>query len=146
VCSSDLADHLHVRPSLEADMARLARFVNRSGTGLVLAGGGARGLAHLGVLRALKEQGVEIDCVGGTSIGAVMATYVASDRPLDHVMRNARTAFETRPTGDFNPFPWISIFRGQRLRRILETAIRDLLGFDADVEDLWKRSFSIATN
>lgn len=141
-----VADHLHVRPSLEADMARLARFVNRSGTGLVLAGGGARGLAHLGVLRALKEQGVEIDCVGGTSIGAVMATYVASDRPLDHVMRNARTAFETRPTGDFNPFPWISIFRGQRLRRILETAIRDLLGFDADVEDLWKRSFSIATN
>jgi NTE family protein len=56
---------------------------SRTAVGLVLAGGGARGLAHLGVYRALQEAGIEIDCVGGTSIGAVMATLVALDRPLD---------------------------------------------------------------
>ena len=37
--------------------------------GLVLAGGGARGLAHLGVAQALAQRGVELDYVGGTSIG-----------------------------------------------------------------------------
>ena len=69
-----VSDHLHVRPQRAADMARLAHYLNRSAVGLVLAGGDARGLAHLGVLRALQEQGIEIDCVGGTSICAVMAT------------------------------------------------------------------------
>jgi NTE family protein len=141
-----VADHLHVRPGRAADLARLARYLNRSSVALVLAGGGARGLAHLGVWRALQEHGVEIDCVGGTSVGAVMATYVAADRPLDAAMANARRAFETRPTGDYNPWPWLSVFRGQRLRRILEAAVVDLLGFDADLEDLWKPHFAIATN
>jgi NTE family protein len=141
-----VADHLHIRPALERDMARLARYLSRTATGLVLAGGGARGLAHLGVVRALQEHGVAIDCVGGTSIGAVMATYVASDRPWDQVMANARRAFSTNPTGDFNPVPWLSLFRGLRLRRILHDAVQDLLGFDADIEDLWKSNFCIATN
>ncbi len=141
-----LAEHLHIRPSLPRDLGRLARFLSRTATGLVLAGGGARGLAHLGVVRALQEHGVAIDCVGGTSIGAVMATYVASDRPWGEVMDNARRAFSTNPTGDFNPVPWLSIFRGRRLRRILADAVHALLGFDADLEDLWKTSFCIATN
>ncbi len=141
-----VADHLHVRAGRPADLARLARYLNRSSVALVLAGGGARGLAHLGVLRALQEQGVEVDCVGGTSIGAVMATYVASGRPLEAVMANARRAFATSPTGDLNPWPWLSVFRGQRLRRILETAVVELMGFDANVEDLWKPQFAVATN
>jgi NTE family protein len=111
-----------------------------------MAGGGARGLAHLGVFRALQEQGIEIDAVGGTSIGAVMATYVASDQPWTQVMANARRAFSTNPTGDWNPLPWLSLFRGRRLRRILHDAVQDLLGFDADIEDLWKSNFCIATN
>ena len=51
---------------------------SRTAVGLVLAGGGARGFAHLGVLPALQERGIEIDFVGGTSIGAVMASLVAS--------------------------------------------------------------------
>ncbi|NRF72037.1 patatin-like phospholipase family protein [Aquincola sp. S2] len=141
-----VADHWHVRPALDSDMARLARLLSRTATGLVLAGGGARGLAHLGVYRALQEHGIEVDCVGGTSIGAVMATYVASDRPWPMVMANARRAFVTNPTGDWNPLPWLSLFRGHRLRRILETAVTDLLGADADVEDLWKTWFCVATN
>ena len=65
--------HVHLRPELERDMARLARLLSRNAVGLVLAGGGARGFAHLGVWRALHEHGIEIDFVGGTSIGAMMA-------------------------------------------------------------------------
>lgn len=144
-----LSGHLHLKQGSAADLARLARFLNRSATGLVLAGGGARGLAHLGVLRALQEQGIAIDAVGGTSIGAVMATYVGSDRPLPEVMDNARAALASNPTGDLSPMPWLSLFRGARLRRTLEAAVRTLLGREpdqVDLEDLWKPTFFVATN
>ncbi len=141
-----VADHIHVRPTLDRDMARLARIQSRTAVGLVLAGGGARGFAHLGIYRALKEEGVEIDCVGGTSIGSVMAAYVASDQPLDAVMANAREAFRTNPTGDFNLLPLLSLIKGQRLRRILKDAVQRLVGFPAHIEDLWKNYYCVATN
>ena len=44
---------------------------------VVFGGGGARGLAHIGVIRALQEAGVEIDMVGGTSMGAVIGSALA---------------------------------------------------------------------
>lgn len=141
-----LAGHLHIRPALDRDMARLARIESRTAVGLVLAGGGARGLAHLGVWRALREQGKDVDWVGGTSMGAVMACYVASDQPLDQVMSNARQAFSINPTGDYNFFPMISLIKGRRLKRILAKAVQSLVGFDADIEDLWKNYYCIATN
>ena len=127
-------------------MARLARIQSRTAVGLVLAGGGARGFAHLGIYRALQEEGVEIDCVGGTSIGSVMAAYVASDQPLATVMANAREAFRTNPTGDFNLLPLMSLIKGRRLRHILHEAVGSLVGFPAQVEDLWKNYYCVATN
>lgn len=138
--------HIHIRPTLDRDMARLARIQSCTAVGLVLAGGGARGCAHLGIYRALQEHGVEIDFVGGTSIGAVMATLVASDRPLDEVMKIARQAFSGNPTGDFNLIPLLSLLAGRRLRRLIETSQQALVGHNADVEDLWLNYFCIASN
>jgi NTE family protein/lysophospholipid hydrolase len=51
--------------------------VTGTACGVVLGGGGPRGFAHLGTLRALEEAGVPIDVVGGTSIGAVMGALYA---------------------------------------------------------------------
>lgn len=141
-----VSDHLHVRPALERDMARVARIQSRTAVGLVLAGGGARGFAHLGVYRALQEQGIEVDYVGGTSIGAVMGVYVASGRPLDVVADNARRSFSANPTGDYNVVPLLSLIKGRRLRRVVSAAVHDLIGFDADIEDLWLNFYCIATN
>lgn len=141
-----LAGHLHLRQGHTGDIARLARFLNRSAVALVLAGGGARGLAHLGVVRALREQGMEVDFVGGTSIGAVMATGVAADRDWDRVMAVMRSAFEAGPTGDYNPWPWLSVLRGRRLQRVITAGVNQLCGFDADAEDLWKGFFGVSTN
>jgi NTE family protein len=140
------AEPVHVRAGLARDMARLARLQSRTALGLVLAGGGARGFAHLGVWRALREHGIEVDCVGGTSIGAVMATYIACGQPPERVEANLRRAFASRPTGDFSALPLLALFKGQRLRRTVSDAVLDLLGFDADVEDLWKGHYSVATN
>jgi len=141
-----VTEHVHVRPDLERDMARLARIESRTAVGLVLAGGGARGFAHLGVYQALQEQGIEVDFVGGTSIGAVMAALVASDQPLTRVIEISRRSFQVNPTGDYNWLPLVSIISGRRLRRIVGNALTELLGFSADIEDLWKNYYCIATN
>ena len=59
--------------------------------GLVLSGGGAKGLAHIGVLKVLEEAGIRIDYIGGTSIGAMVeAMYAAgySANELDSIFRS----------------------------------------------------------
>jgi NTE family protein len=141
-----VSDHIHVRPALQRDVARLARIQSGNAVGLVLAGGGARGLAHLGVAQALAQRGVEIDYVGGTSIGSVMAVLLASDHPLERAIDIAREAFSVNPTGDFNLVPVLSLIRGRRLRRIVAHALERLVGFHPDVEDLWKNCYCVASN
>ena len=138
--------HLHLRLAVPDDMARLARIQSRTAVGLVLAGGGARGFAHLGVYRALREKGIEVDYVGGTSIGAVMASLIASDLPPGTVNAIARESFARNPTGDFTFFPVISLFKGQRLRDIVSEAVQRIGGRGAHIEDLWKNYFCVATN
>jgi NTE family protein len=138
--------HVHIRPDLERDIARLARLLARKAVGLVFAGGGARGFAHLGIWRALQEHGVEIDCVGGTSIGAVLASLVAADPPVEKAIGVARKAFSTNPTGDYNWLPLISLIKGRRVRTAIERSIGELVGAQIDIEDLWKTYFCVATN
>jgi NTE family protein len=138
--------HVNIRPELERDMARLARLISRNAVGLVLAGGGARGFAHLGVWRALSSRGIEIDCVGGTSIGAAMAALVAADPPVDRAIEIARMAFRGNPTGDYNLLPLVSLIKGRRARRAIERSLGELVGGPTDIEDLWKGFFCVASN
>ena len=53
--------------------------------GLVLSGGGAKGLYHIGVIRALEEHGIPIDCIAGTSIGAIVAALYAAGYSPDEM-------------------------------------------------------------
>ncbi|MDP8220145.1 MAG: patatin-like phospholipase family protein [Candidatus Stygibacter frigidus] len=52
-------------------------FIYGAGTGLALSGGGARGFAHIGVLKVLDEEGIKIDQIAGTSTGALIASLYA---------------------------------------------------------------------
>ena len=63
----------------KSDFHRLARRLCGKSVGLVLGGGGARGIAHVGIIRALEEAGIPIDIVGGTSIGAFVGALYAWD-------------------------------------------------------------------
>ncbi|KAG9097923.1 phosphatidylcholine and lysophosphatidylcholine phospholipase, partial [Ceratobasidium sp. 392] len=67
------------RPKHFSDFARLARRLCGKSVGLVLGGGGARGIAHLGVIRALEERGIPIDHIGGTSIGSLIGGLYARE-------------------------------------------------------------------
>ncbi|KAF2673353.1 patatin-like serine hydrolase [Microthyrium microscopicum] len=63
----------------KSDFHRLARRLCGKSIGLVLGGGGARGIAHVGIIRAMEEAGIPIDIVGGTSIGAFVGALYAWD-------------------------------------------------------------------
>jgi NTE family protein len=54
--------------------------------GLVLSGGGARGISHIGVLKALDELGVPVHCISGTSIGAVIGALYANGFSPDNIL------------------------------------------------------------
>jgi NTE family protein len=144
--AGSLAAHVHVRPGLDGDIARLARTQGSGAIGLVLCGGGARCFAHLGVYRALQEHGVQIDAVGGTGMGAVMGALIALDLPAEQLIAYAREAFAGNPTGDVSLVPMTALIRGRKLRAVLEEAVEDLAGADAGIEDTWKSFYCIASN
>jgi NTE family protein len=138
--------HVNLRPGLDSDIARLARLVSRNAVGLVLAGGGARGFAHLGIWQTLDELGIEVDCVGGTSMGAVMAAAIAADRGVLETLGVVKQAFKINPTGDFSLLPLISLIKGGRVRTVIERSLDSLMGGQVDIVDLWKGYFCIASN
>jgi NTE family protein len=138
--------HHHVRPERPQDVARLARVLTGNAVGLVLSGGGARGFAHLGVYRALEEAGIEVDIVGGTSIGAVMAAFFSFDLPAARAIELARQAFANNPTGDFNILPLVSLIRGRRMKKAFDRGVRAATGADADVLDSWRTLYCVATS
>jgi len=70
------------RPLAMDDFARLARRLCGKSIGVVLGGGGARGISHIGVLQALNDRGIPVDMVGGTSIGSFVGGLYAREGDL----------------------------------------------------------------
>jgi NTE family protein len=133
--------HHHVRLDLPGDLERLARLLTNQAVGIVMAGGGARGFAHIGVIRALRESGIPIDQVGGASMGAIMAAGVAARWDDKEMVERFRRAFlETNPLSDYS-VPAISLFSGNRVSRLLHMAFGE-----ADIEDLPLPYFCVTTN
>jgi len=141
-----LAAHHHVRKAVAADLRRLARIISGNAIGLALSGGGARGFAHIGVYKALCEAGIEVDIVGGTSMGAGVGSFIAMDPSADELIAAFRRLFAARPTGDFQLLPLFSLIAGKRLQRQLELAYRRADGTDLQVEDTWKPFFCVASS
>lgn len=63
----------------------LLRSATGQTVGVVLSGGGARGLAHIGLLKALEENGIPIDYIGGTSMGAIVGSFYAIGYTPDQI-------------------------------------------------------------
>ena len=77
-------------PNIHSDFSRLARWLTGNSVGLVMGGGGARGAAHVGMLKAIQEKGIPIDMVGGVSIGAFMGALYCAERNITTVTQKAR--------------------------------------------------------
>ncbi|HEX7325999.1 MAG TPA: patatin-like phospholipase family protein [Rhodanobacteraceae bacterium] len=126
---NDQLDHHHWRHP--GDIARLARLLSGHSTGLVLSGGGARGFAQIGVVQALREHGIEIDSVVGTSVGAIIGGGVAAEWDDGLLRANCwRTMVEGKPLSDWT-LPLVALTRGARTTQLL----RETFG-EVDIEDL----------
>jgi len=129
----------HVRHA--SDVERVARLLTGRSIGLVLSGGGARGFAHIGVVRALREAGMRIDSVGGTSIGAIIGAGVAADWSDEEMLEKYRIAFVAgRPLKDYT-FPFVSLVSGRRVAHLLREAFGP-----RDIQDLALPYYCVSAN
>ena len=134
-----LEQHLHVRDG--GDLDRLARQIARRSVGVVFSGGGARGLAHIGVIRALREAGLTIDSVGGTSIGALMAAAVAMEWEDETLYQTFYRCFvASNPLNDYT-LPIVSLFAGRKVSRLLRCEFSE-----GDIEDLPLPFYCVSAN
>lgn len=127
-------------------IALAARRLAGRAVGIVFSGGGARAFAHLGVVEALRAMGIQIDRVGGVSMGAIVAGTVALEMDDDAMFKTFHRYFvDQNPSGDYT-LPAFSLVRGLRTRRLLaeafgETTIESLpLSFFCLSADLNSRS------
>ncbi|CEL53820.1 hypothetical protein RSOLAG1IB_06601 [Rhizoctonia solani AG-1 IB] len=133
------------RPKHFSDFARLARRLCGKSVGLVLGGGGARGLAHLGVIRALEDRGISIDHIGGTSIGAFIGgLYAREGDVLSSALRakqfSGRMSSVWRILSDVT-WPVVAYTTGHFFNRGIYKAFSNL-----HIEDMWLPFFCNTTN
>jgi predicted acylesterase/phospholipase RssA/CRP-like cAMP-binding protein len=134
----DVATHHHVRRGDGDHMARLARSLAGRATSVVLGGGGARGFAHLGVLEVLRDLGVGVDMIAGTSIGSIMAIGRGLGWSHERTLSTALESFDKLL--DYT-VPTTSLLKGARITENLRTIIGDV-----DITDLWIPYYCVSTN
>lgn len=131
----------HVRRGEEADFARLARVITGRSVGLVLSGGGARAYAHVGAIKALRERGVPIDFVGGSSMGAIVAAGVAMGWGEAEMDQRLRQAFVTSSPLDDIALPLLAMTHGVKVSERLATHFGE-----TQIADLWLPFFCLSSN
>ncbi|KAF7347414.1 Lysophospholipase NTE1 [Mycena venus] len=127
------------------DFSRLARRICGKSIGLVLGGGGARGISHLGLIRALEEYGIPIDHIGGTSIGALIGGLYAREGDILSSAGRAK-AFSGRMGNIWRilsdvTYPLVAYTTGHEFNRGIYKAFYDL-----HIEDMWLPFFCNTTN
>jgi NTE family protein len=133
--------HNNIRLQRRQDLARLGRLITGRAVGLVLGGGGARGMAHIGVLRALTEGCVPVDLIGGTSMGSIIAAGAALEATWETIRERMRAVFvDGNPLSDYT-LPIVALLRGRKVSQLL----RDFLG-EVLIEDLWRYFFCVSSN
>ncbi|GMQ25990.1 hypothetical protein Aoki45_26720 [Algoriphagus sp. oki45] len=134
--------HIHVRQDNLKDIRRFCRIITNDATGLVLGGGGAKGYAHLGVVKALQEKGIEIDFLGGTSAGAIYGISMSfSDFDFEKIEDIIQHAVKSKLTSNDLSLPLISILSGKKVRRFVQNLYNKY-----DLEDIWVNSYCVSTN
>lgn len=112
-------DHHHVRHEREDDLGAAFRRLTQRAIGVAFSGASTRGPAHLGVVRLLREHGIPIDVVAGSSSGAGVAGLVALRLPVEETFRRGYLANSPQLRGTAQP-PFTALYRTNGLAYILE--------------------------
>uniref|UniRef100_A0A7N5JDM0 lysophospholipase n=2 Tax=Ailuropoda melanoleuca TaxID=9646 RepID=A0A7N5JDM0_AILME len=132
-------------PDRHSDFSRLARVLTGNAIALVLGGGGARGCAQVGIIRALTECGIPVDMVGGTSIGAFMGALYSEERNYSQIRIRAKQWAEdmtsmVKTVLDLT-YPITSMFSGAGFNSSVCSVFKD-----RQIEDLWIPYFTVTTD
>ncbi|WP_310540507.1 patatin-like phospholipase family protein, partial [Phenylobacterium sp.] len=131
----------HARRGHAPDFERLARVITGQSVGLVLSGGGARAYAHVGAIKALRERGVPVDFVGGSSMGAIVGAGLAMGWDQVEMDRRLHEAFvNTSPLDDI-ALPLLAMTHGIKVTERLLTHFGD-----TQIADLWLPLFCLSSN
>jgi len=93
--------------------------------GLALGGGAAKGIAHIGVLKAFEEEQVKISCLSGTSIGALVAAYYAFGKSADDILKLGEQLSFKRMTS-FNLIKMGGLFTTDQIRTMIHRDLGDV--------------------
>lgn len=133
--------HRYLCPGRAADIAALGRGLSGRSIGLVLGGGGARGFAHLGLMRALEELDIPVDLFGGSSMGAFFAALRACGHDVASMVDIARRSFVDHNYLNDYLFPSVALVRGRKFTRRLH----EIFG-DQQIETLPHPFFCVSSN
>ena len=101
----------------------------RPRVGVALSGGGARGVAHIGVLKVLEQEGVPIDFLAGTSMGGIIAASYAAGLGVDYMAEEARRMGRLRNMirlMDRSLPARLGLFEGQKVQQYLASHLGDI--------------------
>lgn len=134
----------HVRMNVAKDFSRLLRFLRGKAVGIVLSGGGTRGWAHLGALKAILDEDIPIDMIGGTSVGAMIAAcYALYESYEDTYERFSKIALYSKHSISWRSLTWpaVSLFNAKNFTN----SQIEVFG-DRKIEDLWLPFFCVSCN
>ena len=133
--------HYFLRPGNADDLAKMVRQMTGRGVGLVLGGGGARGFAHVGLLRALHELKIPVDLAGGSSMGGFFAALIACGYDHNEIAEIARATFVEHNYLNDYMLPMVALIRGRKF----VNRLHEVFG-ERQIEDLRMPFFCVSTN
>ncbi|HSW94207.1 MAG TPA: patatin-like phospholipase family protein [Gammaproteobacteria bacterium] len=134
----------HVRLNVTRDYLRLLRFIRGKAVGVILSGGGTRGWAHLGAIKAIRERKIPIDMIGGTSVGAIVAACYAIHQSYEDAYERFYKIIEQSATAvSWRSLTWpvISLFSAKGFTQSLMDVFQN-----NRIENLWLPYFCISCN
>uniref|UniRef100_A0A6B2KZE7 Uncharacterized protein n=1 Tax=Arcella intermedia TaxID=1963864 RepID=A0A6B2KZE7_9EUKA len=139
--------HHHIYEGNQLHYDSIARFLSGTAVGLVLGGGGARGLTHIGVIQALHELGIPIDIVGGTSIGSQVGSLVANEMPASQISQRMCSTYSYLWKTQFGRYtdltlPYLSLTTGS----FVSSNFQKFLNGNSRIEDLRLPFFCVSCN
>ncbi len=132
-------NYLHINQHSIKDLERLIRFINGSSFGVVMNGGGARGMAHIGALMSLEDMDIPIDFISGCSMGAFISAQYAKGLSAPEILDMAQRGL-SKYKNEY-ALPLVSLMTGESIDDVCK-----VLGGDLLIEDLPYPFFCVSAN
>jgi len=132
--------YYHVRLNDKLHFGRLARRLRGHARGIVFSGGGARGYAHLGVHKLIEEQDVQIDYIGGSSMGGLLGAAMAMGHRYEDIKALSSRFASKKALYDYT-LPLASLMKSAKLTNFCKSVYKN-----TRLEDLWIPYFCVSSN